>query len=276
MTTPPVDQALVSRYWTGTLTRSEAVAVEHQLQRSPVWRDAVNRGADTARMTRNFDAIAAEVDAPRRGRIERGLTRVGVPEHIVRVMGATPIMRRAWLVASVLALLFGLAAANGERSAGDLTLLLALAPLVPVIGVGLAYGPGVDPAHEMTVVAPISGFRLLLLRAATVVGITVVLGGVASVFTADRGLIAAAWLIPALALCTATLGLSTWIPTRLAAAFVGATWLAVVIGFNSATDDAQQMFGPVGQIVSAVTAVAAGAVLYARRDAFDTLRATES
>jgi hypothetical protein len=222
-------------------------------------------------LARNFDAVGAELDAPRRHRLERLLGRLGVPEHVSRVMGTTPVMRRAWLVASLVALLFGLAAANGERSSGDLTLLLTLAPLVPVMGVGLAYGPGVDPAHEMTVVAPTSGFRLLLLRAATVVGITVVLGGLASVLVADQGAIAVAWLIPALALCTAALALSAWIPARLAAAIVGGVWLAVVIGFNSATEDTLAMFGAPGQLALLAVAMVAGVLLVVRRRSFDTL-----
>ena len=69
-------------------------------------------------------------------------------------------MRRSWYLASILVLFFGLAAAGQDRADATLAVFLAIAPLVPVMGVGLAYGPGLDPAPEMTVATPLSGFRL--------------------------------------------------------------------------------------------------------------------
>jgi hypothetical protein len=42
------------------------------------------------------------------------------------------------------------------------------APLVPLVGVAVAYGPEADPAHELTATAPYSGLRLVLLRTAAV------------------------------------------------------------------------------------------------------------
>ena len=46
---------------------------------------------------------------------------------------------------------------------------LALAPLLPMVGVALAYGPTADPAYEIAAATPYSGVRLLALRTAFVV-----------------------------------------------------------------------------------------------------------
>ena len=54
-------------------------------------------------------------------------------------------------------------------------MFLALAPLAPVAGVAITFGPGADPSFELTVASPISTVRLLLLRAAAVLATTLVL-----------------------------------------------------------------------------------------------------
>ena len=56
-------------------------------------------------------------------------------------------------------------AQTGDRGIG---LFLALAPVLPVAGVAVAFGPRTDPLHEVAVAAPYSSFRLLLLRSAAV------------------------------------------------------------------------------------------------------------
>lgn len=268
MTDRPLDPQTAQRYAAGLLSPSDAVVVEHAMEQSPRWRAVVGSHVPTDRLDRNFAAITAELDAPRRGRVERLMVRLGLGDDVARLMAATPVMRRSWYLASILVLLFGLAAASNDDT-GSIGLFLAAAPIVPVLGVALAYGPAVDPAHEMTTATPVGGFRLVLLRSVAVLATSAVFGGLAAVIAApEHGLEVVAWMLPALALTTITLALATAVPTRLAAGITAGAWLVVVtIVARSATD--VTVFGAVAQPIYLALAVVAGLVVARRREAFE-------
>jgi len=197
------------------------------------------------------------------------MVRLGLNDHVARLMAATPVMRRSWYLASMLVLFFGLVAANPDNNQGSLGIFLAIAPLVPVLGVGLAYGPGIDPAHEMTVATPLSGFRLLLIRALAVLATSVVFGGLGGVLIAqEHGLRVVAWMLPALALTVATLALATVVATRVAAGVVAGVWIVVVAIVANAVSGLAMWGGP-AQPAYLVVAAIAGAVLLLRREAFE-------
>ncbi len=74
-------------------------------------------------------------------------------------------------------------AANGTTGRqADLALFLFLmvAAMLPVAGVAVAFGPGIDPTHEIALAAPMRADRLLLMRAAAVLAASIVI-------TAARG-----------------------------------------------------------------------------------------
>ena len=112
--------------------------------------------------------------------MRRLLCRCGVPDHLLRLLAATPSLRRSWLlsVAGVLAVVAGEAAAvrygwvgNGGhlRPAGYpgpdvLVPFLLVAPLLVLAGVAAAFLPMFDPASQLAAAAPFSGFTLLLIR----------------------------------------------------------------------------------------------------------------
>ncbi len=268
-TQSPLDADLARRYAEGRTSAAETLDVERAMDASPSWRAVVGSQVDPARLDLIFAGVTAELDAPRRGLIERLMVRLGLPEHVARLMAATPVLRRSWYLASVLVLLFGLAAADPARPDGSLAVFLAVAPLVPVLGVGLAYGPGVDPAWDMTVASPLSGFRLLLVRSVAVLATSVAFGGVGAVLIAsDHGLRVLAWMLPALALTSATLALATLLPTRLAAGVITGIWLALVIAVTRLGDDLALFLGP-AQLFHLLVAVAAAALLVARREALE-------
>ena len=58
--------------------------------------------------------------------------------------------------ATAVAMVFALAAANPDGARENLTVFLMLAPLVPVAGLALAYGPVVGPMYEISVATPLS------------------------------------------------------------------------------------------------------------------------
>lgn len=230
--------------------------------------------ADTRRSELNFAAIEAELDAPPAPRLARVLRALGVPDRTVPLITATPGLRRSWLVSVLVALLFAINAAASSTADGveRITAFLTVAPLVPLLGVALAFGPGVDPTHDTAVAAPIDGFRLFLIRSVTVLAASTLLliGGAALV--PDGGAYRFAWLLPALAVTTATLALATRFDPRVAAGGVAVAWLlAMLIATNRA--GAEGAFGPGLQVASLVIALVGATVFVQRRRRLDLVTA---
>jgi hypothetical protein len=223
---------------------------------------------DQVRLDANWRAITAELDAPKPSILERLLGRFRVPGHVTRVIVATPALRRAWYLALGVAVLVGLGATNpGDRS--SLFTLLALAPTLPVLGVALAYGPAADPMYEAQLATPMRGLRLVAIRAVTVLCVAVVVLGVPSLLSPVARPMALAWLLPALALTSASLALMTWLPPRRAAALVAVIWFVGVVLIEGVGSTELTAFGRVGQVVALMVAVAATGVVFTRRSSFD-------
>ena len=223
------------------------------------------------RLDANWRAIVAELDAPARSKLERVLLMLRMPEPIARTLVATPALRRAWFVATGVAMLFGLGAADTSKPGASLLMLLALAPMVPVVGVTLAYGPGSDPAHEVTVATPMSGLRLVLLRSSAVVACSIGAAGIATLLLRDKTWMSIAWLIPSLALPAGCLALSTYVAPRRAAVLVGLLWLLPLNVINRNVTDELVVFRQWGQLALVVLAAAAAVTVSVRREAFDRL-----
>ena len=223
------------------------------------------------RLDANWRAITAELDAPARSKLERVLLVLRMPEPIARTLVATPALRRAWFVATGVAMLFGLGAADTSKPGASLLMLLALAPMVPVVGVTLAYGPGSDPAHEVTVATPMSGLRLVLLRSSAVVACSIGAAGIATLLLRDKTWMSIAWLIPSLALPAVCLALSTYVAPRRAAVLVGLLWLLPLNVINRNVADELVVFRQWGQLALVALAAAAAMTISVRREAFDRL-----
>ncbi len=226
---------------------------------------------DPARVEANWRAITIELDAPMPGRMERLLRRAGLPSHVTRLVVATPALRRAWYLATGLAILIGLAGTDASEPRDDLFGLLLVAPLVPVLGVALAYGAEADPAHEMTLATPMRGLRLVLTRAAAVLAFSTFWLTIAAILAPGRQPMAFAWLLPALGLTSATVALMSAIRPRLAAGITAATWVVGVVSVQNTATDPLAAFGPVGQLVMVAVTALGLAVAVARRHHFDLL-----
>jgi len=226
---------------------------------------------DDERLARNWRGITAALDAPEPSRAERVLVALRVPPTFARLAVSTPALRRAWLVASGLAILFGLAAADPARPRESLFTFLVLAPLVPVVGVALSYGPGSDPAYEVTLSTPRSGLRLALVRTCTVTATSCAVLALASVLLPGRGAVAFAWLVPALALAAICLAVTTFVTPRTAAAVVAAAWLVTAGVVDRNATDALALFGGPATGTLLLLGLTAGVVLVVRRDRFATM-----
>lgn len=226
---------------------------------------------DQARIDANWRAITIELDAPIPGRMERLLRAAGLPARVTRLVVATPALRRAWYLATGLAILISLGAATGSRPREDLFTLLLVAPLVPVLGVALAYGTEADPAHEMAMATPMRGLRLVLTRAAAVLAFSTFWLLIAAVLAPGRQAMAFAWLLPALGLTSATIALMTFLTPRRAAMVAAGVWVVGVSIAQGAATDPLAPFGPAGQLVMVLIGLASLAIAVARRQRFDVL-----
>lgn len=232
---------------------------------------------ESDRLEAIWQATVDKIDAPRPRLIERGLVAIGVPDHLARLLGATPSLTVPWLLAVVTVLGFGLAMA--WSSAGEaapaaragLYPFLLLAPVVPVAGVAVAFGPLVDPAHEVAVASPFHGFRLLLIRTVTVVALSIAVALALALLLPNAGLLAAAWILPGLALAGIALAASTLVSPVVAGVGSTLAWLVSVSAIE-AGPSTLATFGWAGQLVFAVILVGASAILMARRGAFEIAR----
>ncbi|MGH1487943.1 MAG: hypothetical protein ACRBK7_00880 [Acidimicrobiales bacterium] len=226
---------------------------------------------DQARIDRNWRAITIELDAPRPGRMERMLRFFGLPAHVTRLVVATPALRRAWFLATGLAIVIGLSAANGDRPVENLFVLLFIAPLVPVLGVAMAYGTEADPAHEMSIATPLRGLRLILTRAAVVLAFSTFWLAIAAVLAPGTSALAFAWLLPSIGLTLATVALMTVVRPRRAATIAGFAWVLGVLIVRGAATSPVAAFSAPGQLVMVLIGAVALAVVVQRRDRFDLL-----
>ncbi|GAA2576798.1 hypothetical protein GCM10010435_61180 [Winogradskya consettensis] len=261
-----VDAELLQAYERGSLTPSRVMAVDAHVQACAACRAAVP--ADTAWLDRTWLAVADTVVTGRPGRAEWLLRRVGLPEHRVRLLAATPALRWSYLAATAAVLALAVATAYTGQSAARTTLVLFLvfAPVLPVLAVATAYGPPADSMHEITSATPMAGPSLVLWRATAVVGPAMGMEMIAAVASPGPGWWAVAWLLPAFLLCVGTLALATVLPLARAAGLLGGTWLLVALAAGSSAPLVQGvLFGPAAQVGYLVAVIAAIAVLTLRR-----------
>jgi hypothetical protein len=274
MGTPPAGwhagPELLERYAQGRLPDAAAWSVEAHLPACAACRRDAAALVDQDRLDRVWAEVTDRVDhAPRLA--ERLLIRAGFPEHVARLLAATPSLRRSWLLAVAAVLAFAVVAAHAN-SQDEPSLFLVLAPLLPLGGVAAAYGPRVDPTYEIGLAAPMRSLRLLLIRAAAVLMTTAAMAGAAGLLLPQVTLQVAAWLLPALGLTLSALALAPTFGLARAAGGLAAAWLGAVATTEPLGVEGSALFGPPAQAGFAAMTVVAALVLYARRRAYDTRR----
>ena len=245
-------------------------STEAHLGTCPHCRGRLAQRVDPVAVRAGWARLDAELDAPRPGPVEALLVRVGVAAHTARLLACTPALRRSWLAAVG----FTLAVTTGAAHlAGSMTVpitLLAIAPLLPLIGVAISFGPRVDPSYELAVVAPLHTFRLLLLRCAAVLSATTALTAVASIAAPGYGLVVLGWLAPSLALTFLSLALMPRFGPVAAPLAAGVGWLALLVATVHRSTGESVLFTAAGQAGLAAGAAAAAMALWTVRADFDT------
>ncbi|XVQ11646.1 zf-HC2 domain-containing protein [Spirillospora sp. CA-255316] len=252
-------------YATGTLEPPRLWSADRHLMACGDCRARLGAAFDPASLEAGWGRLQDEMDVPRPGPVESLLLKVGVPDHTARLLAATPVLRRSWLLAMITVLV--LSALVGRTATP--VLLLATAPLLPLAGVALSFGPGLDPTYEMAVVAPLHTFRLLMVRTVAVLATTIPVALAASLAVPSFAVVTAGWLLPALALTTFGLALMPWLGPIGAPAVVGGGWSAALLANGLLVEGALFPFTPAGRVAAAVAAVAAAVLLLAVRNRFD-------
>ena len=276
MTTWHAEPDLLARFATAPSELDDVTAssLEAHLLACGRCRSTVAAAVDPALVAFGWEGVADRIDRPRPTLAERALARF-LPHHVARVVAATPALRLAWLaaVAAVAAVTVAVA-----RRAGADTPFLVLAPVVPLAGVAISFGPAPDPAGEAALGTPLHGAGLVLWRTAAVMVTSLLVLVPASLALPGLSLHDVAWVLPALALTLGAVALSTWVAPFTATAVCGGAWAAALEmaslagGLNRALSDSA-FVGPAGQVAFALTALVAGAVLAVRHPRLSTLEA---
>lgn len=260
-----VETDVLHRYQTGAIDRVAAASVEaHVTECAECRGDLIT---DTDWLKQSWAGIADRVEPGRPGLIERILTSVGVKQHEARVIALSPAFRVSFVLAVILVMAFAVGASASDPNGWAFRVFLFLAPLLPVAGIALAYGNLVDAVHELTLSSPIGSFRLLMLRAFTVLIVSVGIGLVAWPFIeAPAAFGPSAWLAPALALTLTTVALASRFEAWVAGAMVAGGWaaaMALALSWDLETFNS----GALSVYVLAV--IVAGLVVAVRRNSYD-------
>lgn len=256
------DDSLLSAYLRGDVDYAVGASAEQHLLRCGDCRDRVAARPPAVPLPLVWDRIRESVEDPRPTGVERVARRLGLSGSEARLLAAAPSLTAAWIGSLAVSLCFAVVAAY-YGGAASVVLFLLVAPLAPVAGVALAYGPEGDPSHEAVASTPYPAIRLVLLRSAAVLTTSVPLAGIAALALPAPWWVAAGWLVPALAFTAVVLALSTWLPAAVAATAVAVGWVGAVVA-AAMTRDPYVVVAPRLQVLYLVAGLVAGVVLAAR------------
>jgi len=189
---------------------------------------------DDVDLGRVWISVAAQVWRRQPGWLERTVGRLLRSPGLARALLTTPSLLLPWLLTSIAVLAAGAAATTDSGQ----PLVALLAPAVAAAAIAYAYGPGMDPAWELSCSMAISDRMVLLVRALTVFAVNAVFGLVASAVSASGAAAAVTfgWLIPMTAVCAFALAVATAARSANAGAAAGvAAWLITVLSGRVAT-----------------------------------------
>jgi hypothetical protein len=183
-------------------------------------------------LDRVWTSVAAEVWQRHPGRIERAATRLLRSPGLARALLTTPSLLLPWLISTVVVFGVGTLVNLGPGE----SLVWLIAPAVAAVGIAFAYGPGIDPAWELSSSCALPDRMVLLTRAVAVFALNAVLGLLASAASGAAAALTFGWLIPMTAVCA--LALAVAVAARSAATGAGAgvaAWVITVLVGQSAS-----------------------------------------
>jgi hypothetical protein len=270
----------LAAYATNRLDEVAAWSAEAHLTSCSACRVAVSSFVDRDRLARNRSILLASAAIGEPTRVRRLLAWMGVPEHLLILLAATPSLRRSWLlsVVGVLAVVVGESVlanhlwTGGPGPSGSawgvLVPFMLAGPLLVLGGVALAFLPLFNPSHQVAAAAPFPGISLLLARTVSALFAALVPVAAAGFVVPGPGWLPAAMLLPCVAVCCVALAAVTVVGATTAAVVSAASWVLPVI-VVAASHPALAVLQWHGQLVWAALAVAAVVVAVVRRDRFE-------
>jgi hypothetical protein len=217
---------------------------------------------DDIDLNRVWVNVAADVWRRQPGRVERMAARLLRSPGLARALLTTPSLLLPWLIASAIVLAVG---ALTQLGAGQ-PLVWLIAPAVAAVGIAYSYGPGLDPAWELSCSMPVSDRLVLLTRAVAVLAVNAALGLIASAATLGTHVstgtaqLTVGWLLPMAAACALALAVAVAVRSAVAGAGAGAgAWIILVLA-HGASDGPAGAGG--GLSAAALSSVVADANLY--------------
>jgi hypothetical protein len=181
---------------------------------------------DDVDLDRVWLGVAAEVWRRRPGPVERAAGRLLRSPGLARALVTTPSLLLPWLIATVAVLAAGAAATVGTGT----QLVALIAPAVAGAGIAYAYGPGIDPAWELSCSMAVSDRLVLLVRALAVFAVNAALGLAAAAASGAAAAVTFGWLVPMTAVCALALAAATVARSAEAGVAVGlAGWVITVL-----------------------------------------------
>jgi hypothetical protein len=198
-------------------------------------RDVVAAGPESAPRDVDLDqvwlGVAAHVWRRRPGWLERFAGWVLRSPALARALLTTPSLLLGWVIATVVVLAAGVAATIGT---GHPYIALA-APAAAGAGIAYAYGPGIDPAWELSQSMAVSSRMVLLVRALAVFGLNATLGLAASAASGAVTAVTFGWLVPMTAVCALALAAATVSRSAYFGVAVGLSgWMITVLSGQAA------------------------------------------
>jgi hypothetical protein len=165
-------------------------------------REAVPSDVDLSRV---WLGVAAQVWRRQPGWLERVAGRLLRSPGLARALVTTPSLLIGWIIASAVVLVAGVLATLGTGT----PYVALVAPAVAAAGIAYAYGPGIDPAWELSQSMAVSDRMVLLVRALAVFGLNAALGLAASAVSGAAAAVTFGWLVPMTAVCALALAAAT-------------------------------------------------------------------
>jgi len=193
-------------------------------------REGISPGIDLSRV---WFGVVGTVWARRISPLERVLGRLLGSRGAARALLTTPSLALSWVLASIAILALGVLATESSEQGTPWFALVA--PVVAAIAIAHAYGPGIDPAFELSQTMVVSDRVILLARGTVVFGLNAVLTLLASFLVPATSVVVWAWLVPMAAVASLALAVSVVSQSpNLGVSVAIAVWFGFVIALGEA------------------------------------------
>jgi hypothetical protein len=175
--------------------------------------------------------VTAEVWRRRPGLVERLASRALRSPGLARALVTTPSLLAGWVIASAIVLAAGAFATLGT----GMPFVALLAPAVAAAGIAYAYGPGIDPAWELSQSMAVSYRMVLLVRVLGVFAVDASLGLAGSAASGAAAAVTFGWLIPMTAVSALALAAATVTRSAIAGVAAGLAAWAITVSVSTAS-----------------------------------------